>query len=194
MCNYDRPVSTLGTPLNAGTLPRPHHCMAEKGQGQPSRVHPLLPAHLHLCHLGQLYCATQAWCRACSPWCCIWQRVGPVLISAIASKGRGQLCTALVHQHGPWWQSRPGHPHGLWGQYEPWTSTQTPTAAWSQTQLWPSAAAQNGTSPWPQVSGQTTNMKLFLSTLTSPALSLFIMLKPLCFCFSPISPPHTCTS
>lgn len=50
------------------------------------------------------------------------------------------------------------------------------------------------TSLWPRVAGQATHIRLFLSTLESPVASLFRLLKLFCFSFSPISPPHTCTS
>lgn len=66
-CNHDMPVSTLGRHRMLGPSFYPNHCMADKGQGQLSHVHALLPAHLHPCHLGPLYCATQAWCRAPFP-------------------------------------------------------------------------------------------------------------------------------
>ena len=50
-----------------------------------------------------------------------------------------------------------------------------PSVPWTQT--WSSAKALDGTSPWPQVSGMATHIRLLLSAFESPVLSLFIMLK-----------------
>lgn len=90
-------------------------------------------------------------------------------------------------------------------------------AAWPQTSAWPLVvtwamgidtdccymaidadtalrAAQPGTAPWPQVTGQTTPMSLLLPTVSSPVLPVITVLQPFYFPFSPICPLCTCTS
>lgn len=42
------------------------------------------------------------------PRCCSQQGAGPVLPSVAVSEGWDQFSTVLRHQHGLWWQPRPG--------------------------------------------------------------------------------------
>ena len=55
-------------------------------------------------------------------------------------------------------------------------------------------AAQARTPPWSQVASPATHIRLFLNTLDSPVLPLFIVLTSFCFSFSSISPTLTCSS
>ena len=48
---------------------------------------------------------------------------------------------------------------------------------WLQFYTWLSAAIQAGTSTWPQIAGQATHISLYCSTLTSPVLPLYRILK-----------------
>jgi hypothetical protein len=79
-----------------------------------------------------------------------------------------------------------GHPPGLWGQ-------QTPALAGPQTYTGPPVSAQSGTPPWSQVTSLATHVRLFLTTLESPLLPVFIMSTSFCFSFSSTSLPLTCT-
>lgn len=54
-----------------------------------------------------------------------------------------------------------------------------------------SAAAQAGTSPWPQEVGLITHNRLLLSTLESPVPSLLTVLKLLCFSFSHLTTTYS---
>jgi hypothetical protein len=69
--------------------------------GGESKVGASLP---HPCPQGQLIFAIT---RVSSP-VLLRAGTGPTFQNAAASEGRGQLCTALGHHCGPWWQPRPG--------------------------------------------------------------------------------------
>lgn len=47
---------------------------------------------------------------------------------------------------------------------------------------------------WPQVAALATHISLFLTALTSQSLLLSTVHELLCFSFSPVSPPHACSS
>ena len=60
--------------------------------------------------------------------------------------------------------------------------------------MWLPVAAQARTPPWSQVLLPATHTRLFLTTLKSTGLPLFIVPTSFCFSFSPISLPFSCSS
>lgn len=111
--------------LSLATLASSPNATASKGQGQLSCFHALSLTHPRPCHQGRSTLLPR-------------QGVKPTLPSAVPSEGQGHLCVALKHEQGP-----RRCPHGLWWQHGPWTLTQTPPAAWTRSQTWPSVD-QNG--------------------------------------------------
>jgi hypothetical protein len=99
---------------------------------------------------------------------------GPPL-PGCACEGWGQFCTALRQQHVPGLQPRPGTSAWPLVVTDPccYKSTGSDVAPGSNTAMTP---------PWSQVALPATHIRLFLTTLQSPVLPLFIV--PTSFCFS----------
>jgi hypothetical protein len=160
-----------------------------RGRDQLSYVQVLIASPLPPASLG-LYLATQARCRAyfskCSSW---WPVLMPLGSACPGCPGErwSQFWTAFRNHHVLRWQPRPGR--------SPWSLVVTdPYCCRTMDPDVAPVAAQARTPPWSQVASPATHIRLFLNTLDSPVLPLFIVLTSFCFSFSSISPPLTCSS
>lgn len=95
--------------------------------------------------------------------------VGPALLSATASDGEGQFCTALGHQHGPRQPSRPGEIQ--WPLVMTWAKDTDPSGHRPRHSPW---RLHWQDFPWPPVAAQAAQVRLLLTTLASLVPRLFI--------------------
>ena len=59
--------------LSSTAPPSSPNGIAEKGQSQLSSYHKIVSCHLYVCHQSELYCATQANFKSCSPKYYSWR-------------------------------------------------------------------------------------------------------------------------
>lgn len=69
-----------------------HHVADERGVTSDPHSHTLWASSLTACQQDSLYCVAYARCRACTPKCCSWRGMGPILPF---SWPRGQLSRLL---------------------------------------------------------------------------------------------------